>query len=190
MVDIMSIHGTNSHPYLNTPSNGSEEDFEFRMWLEEKQKVLPTELLSGLNSAVGTMARATIQQVDAQQTACITPNPVPSVREIMEQMQRDMQEKYKSTTPQDAGEHTGGSVSYYSVNVTRPTSGGEAYTAECNDIIEALGMNFAEGNVLKALWRICALRKGKKKRGADPVYDAEKIVFFGERVLDQQKEQA
>ena len=95
----------------------------------------------------------------------------------------------QGTNSQQDGEHTGGSVSYYSVHVARPTTGNIPYTVECNDVIEALGMNFAEGNVLKALWRICALRKGKKKRGADPVYDAEKIVFFGERVLSQQKEQ-
>ena len=33
---------------------------------------------------------------------------------------------------------TGGSSDYYKVNVDMPTSGGEAYMVECNDIIEAL----------------------------------------------------
>jgi hypothetical protein len=88
----------------------------------------------------------------------------------------------------DTREYTGGSVNYYKVLIERPTSSDEAYAVECNDIIEALGMNYAEGNVLKALWRICANRKGLSKRGyTDGVYDAEKIVFFGNRVLKQQR---
>jgi hypothetical protein len=70
-----------------------------------------------------------------------------------------------------------------------PTSGGAQYDAECNDIIEALGMTFAEGNVFKALWRSCAERTlGKKKRGGDAVYDAEKMVFFSERTLAQRRQ--
>lgn len=90
----------------------------------------------------------------------------------------------KGSTP----EYTGGSASYYKVRVTNPTSGGSAYTAECNDVIEALDMNYAEGNAFKALWRMCAARQGKAKRGyTDGVYDAEKVVFFGERLIEQQK---
>jgi hypothetical protein len=82
-------------------------------------------------------------------------------------------------------EYTGGSVSYYQVRVTRTTSGGDAYTAECNDLIEALGMNYAEGNAFKAIWRLCAARTlGKTKRGyTDSLYDAEKVVFFGQRMV-------
>jgi hypothetical protein len=88
-------------------------------------------------------------------------------------------------TDANQGEHTGGSVNYYRVSVDNPTSADVApYAAECNDIIEALGMTFAEGNVFKALWRSCAERTlGKKKRGGDAVYDAEKMVFFSERTL-------
>jgi hypothetical protein len=83
-------------------------------------------------------------------------------------------------------EHTGGSSSYYRVHVTLPTtSTNDPYTAECNDIIEALGMNFAEGNAFKAIWRIAAARQGRKKKGNNDVYDSEKIVFFGERMLAQ-----
>lgn len=87
-------------------------------------------------------------------------------------------------------EKSGGSVDYYQVRITDPTTKGrDAYTAECNDIIEALGMNYAEGNAFKALWRSCAERTlGKKKAGGDAVYDAEKIVFFGQRILTQRKE--
>ena len=84
-------------------------------------------------------------------------------------------------------EYTGGSVSYYKVRVTCPTSGGDAYTAECNDIIEALGMNYAEGNAFKAIWRKCAAKRlGKAKAGyKDGLYDAEKVVFFGRRMVAQ-----
>ena len=85
-------------------------------------------------------------------------------------------------------EYTGGSVSYYKVAIASPTSGGNEYTAECNDIIEALGMNYAEGNAFKALWRRAAARMGKSKKGyTDGLYDAEKVVFFGERLVAQEK---
>lgn len=84
-------------------------------------------------------------------------------------------------------EYTGGSVSYYTVEVESPTSGGNAYAAECNDIIEALDMNYAEGNAFKALWRRAAARMGKAKAGyKDGLYDAEKVVFFGQRLVVQE----
>lgn len=79
---------------------------------------------------------------------------------------------------------TGGSADYYKVEVTHPTSGGAPYIAECNDIIEALGMTFAEGNVLKAAWRHALDRQGMGKPGNTPLYNAEKIVFFGERLVE------
>ena len=85
-------------------------------------------------------------------------------------------------------EYTGGSVSYYAVRVTDPTTeGADPYTAECNDIIEALGMNYAEGNAFKAIWRTCAAKSlGKAKLGyKDSTYDAEKVVFFGNRMIKQ-----
>lgn len=86
-------------------------------------------------------------------------------------------------------EYTGGSVSYYQVVVRNPTTRCYLpYTAECNDIIEALGMNYAEGNAFKAIWRMCAARLGKSKRGyKDSLYDSEKVVFFGERMVEQAK---
>lgn len=89
----------------------------------------------------------------------------------------------------DPPEYTGSSVSYYRVNVNNPTSGGRPYIAECNDIIEALGMNYAEGNAFKALWRRCAARNlGLSKRGyEDGLYDAEKVEFFGKRLVVQEK---
>ena len=90
--------------------------------------------------------------------------------------------------PTSEPEYTGGVSSYYRVPVDTPTTKSqEAYVAECNDIIEALEMNYAEGNVLKALWRRCAARQGKLKKGyTDGTYDAEKIVFFGDRILNSE----
>lgn len=85
-------------------------------------------------------------------------------------------------------EYTGGSVSYYTVHVAHPTTHDRApYDAECNDIIEALGMNYAEGNAFKAIWRSCAARNlGLAKKGyTDGLYDAEKVEFFGARMAVQ-----
>jgi len=83
-------------------------------------------------------------------------------------------------------EYTGGSVSYYVVKVDNPTTSGfPKYVAECNDIIEALDMTYAEGNAFKAIWRRCAARQGKSKLGyKDGLYDAEKVVFFGKRLVE------
>jgi hypothetical protein len=83
---------------------------------------------------------------------------------------------------------TGGSTDYYKVRVDRPTSGGEPYTAECNDIIEALNMEYDVANAFKAAWRVAALRQGRGKPGQDSaVYDGEKIVFFGQRIIERAK---
>jgi len=87
----------------------------------------------------------------------------------------------------EEAEHTGGSVNYYKVHVANPTTLPEPYDAEANDIIESLGLTFAEGNLFKAIWRMAADRNGKKKKGNNSVYDAEKLVFFAERVLVQEK---
>ena len=83
---------------------------------------------------------------------------------------------------------TGGSSDYYKVRVERPTSGGEPYMAECNDIIEALRMEYDVANAFKAAWRVAALRQGHGKPGQDSArYDGEKIVFFGQRIVDREK---
>lgn len=80
-------------------------------------------------------------------------------------------------------EHTGLSSNYYCVFVDEPTTLNKGYYAECNDIIESLNMTFAEGNVFKAVWRSAAARQGKHKKGNNAQYDAEKMVFFSERIL-------
>ena len=95
---------------------------------------------------------------------------------------------------QSGPEYSGGSSSYYIVDVKSPTTpASKPYTAECNDIIEALGMNYAEGNAFKALWRRAAQRTlGKRKAGAkdDGLYDAEKVEFFGARLVEQSKQRS
>ena len=93
--------------------------------------------------------------------------------------------------PEAEPEHTGKSVSYYDVVITRWTNPKHQHekpvTIACNDIIEALNMNYACANAFKAIWRICAAKQGKLKKGNNAVYDAEKAVFFAERVLTQEQ---
>lgn len=86
-------------------------------------------------------------------------------------------------------EYTGGSVSYYQVTINNPTTPDRApYITECNDIIEALGMSFAEGEAFKAIWRMAAARQGRMKKSyTDGIYDAEKVQFFGGRMVSMAK---
>ena len=86
-------------------------------------------------------------------------------------------------------EYTGGKTSYYEVYIAMPTrEGREPYTAECNDIIEALNMTFAEGEAFKAIWRRAASRQRPTKKGYDSgAYDAAKVAFYGRRMEVQQE---
>lgn len=86
-------------------------------------------------------------------------------------------------------EYTGGKTSYYEVYIAMPTrEGREPYTAECNDIAEALGMTFAEGEAFKAIWRRAASRLRPTKEGYDNgLYDAKKVAFYGARMVIQQE---
>lgn len=83
---------------------------------------------------------------------------------------------------------TGSASNYYLVNVTRPARASSmAYTAECLDLIEALGMTFNEGEAFKAIWRTAAARKGNGKAGTTALCDAEKVAFYGGRMVAQVK---
>lgn len=83
-----------------------------------------------------------------------------------------------------AAQKTGGSVDYYKCHVADPISKGEPYTAESIDIIEALGMTFAEGEAFKAIWRTCTGRMGGAvKADNKALYNAEKVEFFGARMV-------
>jgi hypothetical protein len=81
-------------------------------------------------------------------------------------------------------EYTGNDVSYYLVKIESPKRL-EPYEAECEDIIEALGMTFAEGCAFKAIWRKCAARTlGIAKAGyKGGLYDAEKAHYYGARMV-------
>lgn len=81
-------------------------------------------------------------------------------------------------------EYTGKDVSYYLVDIKTPKRL-DPYKAECEDIIEALGMTFAEGCAFKAIWRKCAARTlGVAKAGyKGGLYDAEKTHYYGGRMV-------
>ncbi len=51
-------------------------------------------------------------------------------------------------------------------------------TISCNDVIDALGLNFNSGNEFKAIWR------DGRKQGVDRRYDLEKRVYFATRELE------
>lgn len=103
-----------------------------------------------------------------------------------------LEDKFGESIPSGViikGENSGGDVNYYLCHISHPKREEFApYTAECEDIIEALGMTFAEGTVFKALWRSCAERElGLKKEGGDGIRDAEKMVYSSNRVLVARK---
>lgn len=58
--------------------------------------------------------------------------------------------------------------SYYDIEIN-------GVTVSCNDVIDALGLNFNMGNILKAAWRL------GKKPGVSKEYDLDKIVYFAQR---------
>ena len=81
---------------------------------------------------------------------------------------------------QNAG---GGLVNYYLVRVEHPQRPNQsAYTAECEDIIEALGLNFDEGNIFKEIWRSANARQGNGKPGNTEIRGAEKIKHYAQRI--------
>lgn len=84
-----------------------------------------------------------------------------------------------------AAQKTGGSVDYYKCHVADPLDqNAKPYTAESIDIIEALGMTFAEGEAFKAIWRTCTGRMGGAvKADNKALYNAEKVEFFGARMV-------
>lgn len=86
---------------------------------------------------------------------------------------------------------TGGKVNYYLVFVQHPQRSDQVpYQAECEDIIQALGMDFNEGCLFKALWRSANARKGNGKPDHKATYDAEKMVHYSSRILSNLKNQS
>lgn len=83
---------------------------------------------------------------------------------------------------------SGGLNNWYIVPVKNPQRKEQApYQAECEDIIQALGMTFDEGCAFKALWRNAAARMGNGKPGNTAVYDAEKLVHYANRILAKER---
>lgn len=80
-------------------------------------------------------------------------------------------------------EVTGGLTNYYLVTVDHPQRATEPYTAECEDITNALKLTPEEFNVFKCIWRMAAARKGNGKPGSTHLYEAEKIAHYGNRIL-------
>lgn len=77
---------------------------------------------------------------------------------------------------------SGGSCNYYMVDVKKPTTLEEAYTVECNDLIEALGLTWQEANIYKEIFRTANERThGNGKDGNNPKRAAEKVLFFAIR---------
>ena len=105
--------------------------------------------------------------------------PVPPLRTLAS----NCSDAIARTATQPCSQGSGGSSDYYKALVRHPTTPGvDPYMAECNDIIEALDMTFAEGNAFKAIWRTSAARLGREKAGNDAVRDAQKVQFFGGRM--------
>ena len=83
---------------------------------------------------------------------------------------------------------SGGLNNYYVVPIKNPQrKEQEPYQAECEDIIQALGMTFDEGCAFKALWRNAAARMGNGKPGNKALYDCEKLVHYANRILNKEK---
>ena len=83
---------------------------------------------------------------------------------------------------------SGGLNNWYVVPVKHPQrKEQEPYQAECEDIIQALGMTFDEGCAFKALWRNAAARMGNGKPGNKAVYDCEKLVHYANRILAKER---
>ena len=90
----------------------------------------------------------------------------------------------RTTTPKQSDSATGGGLNdYYLVRITHPQREEQPpYQAECEDIIEALGLTFDEGNIFKAIWRNANARLGNGKAGETDKRSAEKILHYATRV--------
>lgn len=88
----------------------------------------------------------------------------------------------ETSVKEEKPEDSGGSCEYYRVHIPKPTTAISSYVAECNDVIETLGMTYAEANMFKEIWRSAAARTlGRLKAGHSEQRGAEKIEFFAKR---------
>jgi len=86
-------------------------------------------------------------------------------------------------------ENSGSHCGYYHCPVTRPQNPNqtEPYIANCEDIIQALGLTFDEGCEFKSIWRRGRGRQGFLKAESTPVRDARKAVHYAQRVLSYEQ---
>ncbi|ANJ65286.1 hypothetical protein REXELLA_58 [Erwinia phage vB_EamP_Rexella] len=86
---------------------------------------------------------------------------------------------------QPSKEESGGRVNYYLAAVLHPQRESQSpYTAECEDIIDALNMTFDEANIFKEIWRSANERThGAGKVGNTPLRAAQKMVHYSGRIL-------
>ena len=74
---------------------------------------------------------------------------------------------------------SGGDNDYYVADITNPKRL-EPCRVECEDVIQALGMTFGQGEAFKAIWRDAAARMGNGKPGDTAIRNAEKVIHYGE----------
>lgn len=150
---------------------------------EQLEKWITSQYLIGLQGEVIHKSKSIHVEIDGEEW-CLQPE---NLRVVTKATKESVLTSFSESQP--VAQYTGGSSDYYKVFVKNPTTLLAPYEAECNDIIEALNMTFAEGNAFKAIWRKAKARQGVKKKGYDNgVYDSEKVVFFGERMLIEAKD--
>ena len=81
----------------------------------------------------------------------------------------------------------GGLVNYYLVQVNHPQREVPPYQAECEDIMEALGLTPNEANIFKEIWRSANARKNNGKPGHSALYGAQKILHYAKRILRKEE---
>lgn len=89
-------------------------------------------------------------------------------------------------------ENSGGHCEYYHCEVTHPQNPNQSapYIANCEDIIQALGLTFDEGCEFKSIWRRGRGRQGFVKAESTPLRDAVKAVHYANRVLSLEERRA
>lgn len=107
-------------------------------------------------------------------------NPIASLQRDLVSI--NLSEDRSQPQPQPQPQLSGGSCNYYMVDVKNPTTLEDAYTVECNDLIESLGLTPQEANIYKEIFRTANERThGNGKDGNNPKRAAEKVLFFAIR---------
>lgn len=88
--------------------------------------------------------------------------------------------------PSGNDQSSGGDNDYWVASIDNPKRLAP-YQAECEDLIEHFQMTFAEGDAFKALWRKGMDRVAKGKPGDTPLRNAEKVAYYGARMVAMEK---